>query len=99
MSQMSRRQFFRALSGSPAKYKLGSFQNFPVGMAQNLTIGSSSSIFIESLPEGIRVKDINEGHYLRLSIGDDGQIYLHLKETWPKDVVLSSITATAYHIS
>lgn len=103
----SRREFFKAFAPKVTQVKsesrnlspltLGHLAVFPVHSLTKIKLFEDEFI-VESLPEGIRLKNILTDQNFKLSLNSHGLVQAHLNEPWPASAVLSIFTGEIYNI-
>lgn len=76
---------------------LGHLTIFPVHSSRAIKL-METELVVESLPEGIRLRDILANENIKLSLNSSGLIQAHLNEFWPPTAVLSVLTGEIYNI-
>ncbi len=107
MIDNSRREFFRAIipkgkfqqetSCGEEILTLGHLAVFPVHSKTKVKL-KGLELLIESLPEGVRLRDEEANKSFRLSLSNSGLLQAHLNEEWPSSAVLSIFTGEIYNI-
>lgn len=103
----SRRDFFKsiipkternkAVGSDRAVITLGHLTVFPVHSVTKIKL-METEFLVESLPEGIRIRDLFTNENLKLSLSSNGLIQAHINEFWPPRAVLSIFTGEIYNI-
>jgi hypothetical protein len=107
MKDLSRRNFFKALVPTVGKTRstkehsivvtLGHLAAFPVYSSTRVNLQNNDFI-LESLPEGIRLKNQTTNEFVRLTLNSNGLLQAHLNEPWPSTAVLSIFTGEIYNL-
>lgn len=78
------------LSPVTSEIVIGQLQDFPVGMINEF---HHLQMTVESLPEGIRVGQINDpSQWYAIKINRFGQLVVNPNEKWSEDTVFSPMT-------
>ncbi len=109
----SRRNFFRSIlpsgkirkevsQGKDSCHKeetltLGHLAVFPVHSKTKVKL-NELEFLVESLPEGVRLRDEEANKNFKLSLNSSGLLQAHLNEEWPASAVLSIFTGEIYNI-
>lgn len=104
---VSRRDFFKSIipkaeqknsvEAEQSIFILGHLNAFPVHSATKVNL-MEKELLMESLPEGLRLKDPQTNNNLKLSLSTSGLIQAHTNEFWPPAAVLSILTGEIYII-
>ena len=107
MKDLTRRNFFKALLPTVGKNRstkehsmvvtIGHLATFPVYTSTHVNIENGEFI-LESLPEGLRLKNQTTNEIVRLTLNSNGLIQAHLNEPWPSTAVLSIFTGEIYNL-
>lgn len=103
----SRRRFFKTILLRKKNEKqtadgevlliLGSLAAFPVNTIKKMKF-AKANLVIESLPEGLRVREESGGKNYKVSVGFDGLLRAHMNEEWPESAIFSLSTGEIYNI-
>ncbi len=102
--ESSRREFFKSILPRTKSFReavddhpwtLGHLTVFPVQSKTKIKI-KETQLIVESLPEGIRLRDEVSNKYFKLSLSSKGLLQAHLNEEWPETAVLSLFTGEIY---
>lgn len=104
---LSRREFFKSIIPKVNQRRLadtnisvvtlGHLAVFPVYSSTKIKLVDDEYL-VESLPEGIRLRNLITHENLKLSLSSNGLIQAHLNEFWPSTAVLSIFTGEIYNI-
>ena len=103
---VSRRGFFKSIIPQTERetpdtnqniITLGHLTFFPVHSSTKIKL-MNTELSVESLPEGIRLRDPLTDKNLKLSLSANGLIQAHTSEFWPATAVLSIFTGEIYNI-
>ncbi|MBK9294781.1 MAG: hypothetical protein IPM57_10135 [Oligoflexia bacterium] len=107
MIRNSRRDFFRTIISKVKVNKtnvvnedvliLGHLAVFPVYSTTKINL-KGRDLIVESLPEGVRLREVNGNINFKLSLSGSGLLQAHLNEVWPSAAVLSIFTGEIYNI-
>ena len=73
-------------------------ENFVIGRLKDYPLGEkrlivSRQIFVETLPEGIRIQSSNNlEQFFSVTLNAQGELTVNKKEVWPADIVFSMMT-------
>ncbi len=103
----SKRDFFKSMIPKTQPKKsvethrsvvtLGHMTVFPVHSSTKVKL-METEFLVESLPEGLRLRETSTNKNVKLSLSMNGLIHAHLNEFWPQAAVLSIFTGEIYNI-
>lgn len=103
----SRRDFFKSMIPKTLPKKsigtdrsvvtLGHMTVFPVHSSTKVKL-METEFLVESLPEGLRLRETSTNKNVKLSLSKNGLIQAHLNELWPPMAVLSIFTGEIYNL-
>lgn len=107
MTDRSRREFFKAIIPKEKPIKkisddediltFGHLLNFPVHSMTKIKLQEKDFV-VESLPEGVRLRQEQTHRIFKLSLSNSGLLRAHLNEEWPASGILSLFTGEIYII-
>ena len=78
------------LSVDKENFVIGRLKDYPLGEKRLIV---SRQIFVETLPEGIRVQSSNNPEqFFSVKLNSQGELIVNKKEVWSADIVFSMMT-------